>query len=318
MDISNRPSVAVLMSAYNGEKYLREQVDSILNQKDVDVRLFVRDDGSTDTTVDIIRGYMDANPGKISLTTGENLGPGRSFMELLYNAPDTYDYYAFSDQDDVWLADKLIAGITVLKARGKELYVGNMMCIDENEKETGLRHYAPPRLSPYIAMGMNPTHGCTMVFTNKFYALLVEERHRPDEILFTARYHDSWAMMVGNVLDVVTYDFGYHMLYRQHQNNETTTVMEDDGIRERVRKSTKNLSRKIRQRSRRNGRSKIAHEIVRAFPEESARFPYLAVYAEPRKLRNKIKLIQSYADYKKNGGAQSFLGFCLYVCLNLI
>lgn len=318
MSDSNCPSVAVLMSTYNGEKYLREQVDSILNQKDVDMHLFIRDDGSTDTTLDIVREYISANPGKISLTTGENLGPGRSFMELVYNVPDTYDYYAFSDQDDVWLEDKLIAGIVMLKERRKELYIGNIMCIDEMSHELGLKHTTPPDIFPYTVMAMNPTNGCTMIFTKRFYSLLRDERHRPNEILFTARYHDSWTMMVGAVLGIFAYDFQYHMLYRQHSNNETPTVMQYDKMGERVRKETKNLIRKVHHRSRRNGRSKLAHEIVRVFPEETAQFPYLALYAEPRRLKNKIKLIQSYKDCKKYGGTQSFFGFFLYVCFNLI
>lgn len=64
MEESKRPSVAVLMSTYNGEKYLREQLDSILSQKDVDVHIYIRDDGSTDGTIDIIREYMDVSANK--------------------------------------------------------------------------------------------------------------------------------------------------------------------------------------------------------------------------------------------------------------
>lgn len=76
-------SVAVLMSTYNGEKYLKEQIDSILAQKDVDVTLFIRDDGSSDNTIGICKEYVEKHKN-IVLKTGENIGVGNSFMQLVY------------------------------------------------------------------------------------------------------------------------------------------------------------------------------------------------------------------------------------------
>ena len=98
--------VAILMSTYNGEKYLDEQIGSILAQEGVDVTLYIRDDGSSDRTAEIIKYYCKRYHN-VSFTQGENLGVGNSFMQLVYDAKDVYDYYAFADQDDIWLRDKL-------------------------------------------------------------------------------------------------------------------------------------------------------------------------------------------------------------------
>ena len=75
----SRPTVAVLMSTYNGEKYLKEQIDSILAQRDVDVTLYIRDDGSADNTENIIREYMQMNNNIVFYKDGKNLRPCASF-----------------------------------------------------------------------------------------------------------------------------------------------------------------------------------------------------------------------------------------------
>ena len=92
--------VAVLMSSYNGEKYIRPQIDSILAQEgNFELSLFVRDDGSTDKTQAILQEY--AQKRKLTWYTGNNLGPARSFMDLLKKCKG-FNYYAFADQDDYW------------------------------------------------------------------------------------------------------------------------------------------------------------------------------------------------------------------------
>ena len=99
-------TVQVLLSTYNGETYLKQQLDSILNQKNVAVKLFVRDDGSSDGTVDILRAYA-ALHDNICYLCGENCGVVASFFRLFELSDPDVDFYALSDQDDVWDEDKV-------------------------------------------------------------------------------------------------------------------------------------------------------------------------------------------------------------------
>ena len=102
--------VLILVSTYNGEKYLPEQLDSLYAQEGVDIHILVRDDGSKDNTIGILKNYQGSK-GKMTIIEGENIGAGQSFLALINEAttnyPD-YDYYAFCDQDDVWYGNKVV------------------------------------------------------------------------------------------------------------------------------------------------------------------------------------------------------------------
>ena len=104
--------VCVLISTYNGERFLEEQIASIIAQKGVEVDILVRDDGSSDMTCSLLERWQ--KEGKLKWYKGENLGFARSFMNLLKTASG-YDYYAFCDQDDIWLEDKLQRAVTALE-----------------------------------------------------------------------------------------------------------------------------------------------------------------------------------------------------------
>ena len=106
--------VFVILSAYNGERYLREQVESILAQTGVEVTLLIRDDGSQDGTPGIMKDIQAVN-ANVRCVYGENIGFRCSFYNMLLESDDTYDYYAFSDQDDVWDADKLSHAVELLE-----------------------------------------------------------------------------------------------------------------------------------------------------------------------------------------------------------
>ena len=103
-----KPTVVVLMSTYNGAAHLEEQIESIINQEDVNVRLIIRDDGSKDDTVALAKKYTD------EVIEGSNLGYRYSFLELIRNAPDA-DYYALSDQDDIWKPQKLVSATKMIE-----------------------------------------------------------------------------------------------------------------------------------------------------------------------------------------------------------
>ena len=110
--------VLVLMSVYNGEKYLKEQLDSILGQKGCDVMLLIRDDGSVDGSAEILQKYFDSGQKAkfYPAIGGKNIGAVQSFFELLYAARDLpCDYIALADQDDIWKEDKLAAAVGAME-----------------------------------------------------------------------------------------------------------------------------------------------------------------------------------------------------------
>ena len=123
--------IAVILSTYNGEKYLKEQMDSLLSQEGVDITLFVRDDGSTDRTVEMIQSYSDKMD--ILLFKESNVGFERSFRAaVLKTEGRSFDFYAFCDQDDIWYEDKLAKGIDYIESLGNNepiLYCSNQVSV---------------------------------------------------------------------------------------------------------------------------------------------------------------------------------------------
>lgn len=211
-------SVLVLMSTYNGEKYLREQLDSIIAQENVRVTILVRDDGSTDSTVEILEEYKSSYPETFILEKGENVGCLKSFFLLMKEAAEKYaeyDCYAFSDQDDVWLKDKLYRGADALaKAEAKyKLYFCAPQLVDATLKS--FQHkLVKYNLSLAEAFVFQPCIGCSMIFN---YALL-KEAARGD--ISVVDIHDAWLYKLALSLGVkVIYDSTPQILYRQHSSN---------------------------------------------------------------------------------------------------
>lgn len=204
--------VAVLMSVYNGASYLEEQLNSIANQTVAeDMTIYIRDDGSADETFRIIEAFQDKCDMK--LIRGENVGPGKSFWELLTNPDIQADYYAFADQDDIWDTDKLERAIYTL-GRDYQLYMCNCRLIDEkNEVINDLfRENIPVMTIPRQCIcGMG--HGCAMVFTDELRKKIVDAK------ITCIPYHDSVVMLYALGLGKVYYDIRPHFSYRMHEGN---------------------------------------------------------------------------------------------------
>jgi rhamnosyltransferase len=207
-----KPRVVVLMSTYNGEQYLREQIDSILTQKGVDVQLIARDDGSKDGTINILEEYQQK--GFLKYYTGENMGPKYSFLHLLRVAPSS-DFYAFSDQDDVWLSEKLYQGICQLQDDGDipALYFSQTMQTDET-----LQPIPYPLIHPRLTFGESLVYayasGCTMVFNNKLRNIALS--HHPTFL----DMHDRWLVNLTTAFNgYLVFDKIPYILYRQHAHN---------------------------------------------------------------------------------------------------
>ncbi len=209
--------VCVLLSTYNGETYLREQLDSVLNQQGVEVIFFVRDDGSKDNTVNILKEYQEK--GKIILNVGENLGFAKSYLWLNNNAPKA-DYYAFCDQDDVWESDKLLCATNKLEKLDNtkpNLYYSALKVVDKNLKmtyPTSHEGFIPPTDEYVFASSLmqNWVYGCTMVFNES----LREYTNSYNQHLYC---HDWTMYQIAAGMGKVIFDETTHILYRQHGTN---------------------------------------------------------------------------------------------------
>lgn len=137
--------VNVLISTYNGEKYIREQVDSILNQSYSNIKIFIRDDGSTDQTVSVLRQKYGHNPSVV-LFAEENIGYRKSFVKLLEIVQEGA-YWAFCDQDDVWLEDKVKWAVEWMEGQPIDipcLFHNSFQLVDEDLQHV-LGAYCPPK-----------------------------------------------------------------------------------------------------------------------------------------------------------------------------
>lgn len=163
-------SVQVFLSTYNGEKYIASQIESLLIQKDVKVNILVRDDGSTDGTIDILKKYE--KNGMLTFYQGKNMGYAKSFLHLLTNNKEA-DYYAFCDQDDIWLPDKLIKAIEKISGNEKpSLYASTLKRVDENLRFLGMQSFKNLRLTLGAEFTRHRLAGCTFVFNRKLYDII--------------------------------------------------------------------------------------------------------------------------------------------------
>lgn len=210
--------VLVLMSVYNGDKYLDKQLKSIFQQylpDNYSLKLIIRDDGSSDNSEKIIDRWRD----KIDIVykKGTNIGAKESFYDLLYTAPHS-DYYAFCDQDDIWLEDKLWTAIQNMNKDTEKpmLYFSNLEYIDEYDNKLNRKLLADGfKLSLKRILMCNPANGCSMVWNNSLHKNLTKKRY----VTFTM--HDEYVITIAILTGSVIYDSNCRMLYRLHSQNVT-------------------------------------------------------------------------------------------------
>lgn len=216
--------VDVLLATYNGECYLREQIESILNQTHDKWRLIIRDDGSSDSTKEIIEEYANVYPQKIEVITDSfgNMGVVRNFKELLKHSEG--QYVMFCDQDDIWDCNKIKEELAVMKKTEKENsslpilvfsdlrgidYKGDII-FDSFNKKNGF--YLEKIIFSRLLF-KNTVTGCTMIINKLLRQYLLD---MPDDI----KVHDHWAVLVCLVNNgVVKYIDKATVSYRQHSKN---------------------------------------------------------------------------------------------------
>ena len=209
--------VCVLLSIYNGEQYLKQQLDSILNQTGVSVHILARDDGSTDKSVELVKSYISAD---IELIEGDNIGSERSFNKLLKLADcNKYDYFAFADQDDVWFNNKLYsAAVEIGESDIPTLFCANQIITDQYLHEIQPMIPAEKYLVEKKRTSENyflNRHGCTMVWNKSLMKILSEIQQSNGYI----SYHDKWVNLVARISGIVIVTKEPLQLYRIHNAN---------------------------------------------------------------------------------------------------
>lgn len=292
--------VTVLLSAYNGEKYIKEQVDSILNQINVNIKLIIRDDGSNEQFRKILAKYAEYDK-RIAVIYGDNKGVVSSFLELIETAPES-DYYALADQDDVWYEDKLQRAVEMLEMEKKEtalLYAANQNHVDKNRKFL-IKHFeSEPQISLTQELFGNKFSGCTMVFNSKFLELMQNDKHLREIAFF--RMHDTWMMFLALIYGKFIYDKMPVMDFRRHGNNVSNGGISSESIKTKIKN---NFLLIIGKKSNNYYVSKTASILIkncndRLSKSEKYNFDLIANYKFC--LKKKIKLCFCYSFFKEVG-----------------
>lgn len=214
----------VLLATYNGGKYIRDFLDSLVAQTYTDFKLLVRDDGSKDDTLEILRSYSH----KIDIAfIDENirLGPAKSFLALLEQVGDDFDFYFFADQDDFWNESKMERAVDQLSLKGDEvaMYCSRLEYVDECLVHISYSNI-PRVFRLENALVENVATGCTVALNRSARHLILE--HPPSSVIM----HDWWFYIACAALGTVIYDPTPTIKYRQHGNNAigaATNIFQD-------------------------------------------------------------------------------------------
>ncbi len=207
------------MGAYNGEKYIAQQIDSLADQTHKNWRLIVSDDGSVDSTVALVKKYQKTlGDDRIDIRQGPRRGFATNFLSMACDASINADFYAFCDQDDVWLPEKLQVAIDYLDSVDNpelpHVYCGRTAYVRDDLKPYT---YSPEFVFPRTfrnALIQSIAGGNTMVFNQATKTLLEKTGPVPTPS------HDWWLyQLVTAAAGVVYYDPKPYILYRQHANS---------------------------------------------------------------------------------------------------
>jgi len=216
--------IDILLATYNGEKYLKQQIDSILAQSNRDWQLSIRDDGSSDDTVKIIKDYVAKYSDKIRLIEDSSgrLGPALNFGKLLEQAAG--NYVMFSDQDDIWLPNKIDLTLNAMRASEKNypnmplLVHTDLKVVDAELKPIADSLWNHNKICPDTGNDLkkliyrNVVTGCAAMINRKAVEISIP-------IPPQARLHDWWIALNVAKYGKIIYISTPTVLYRQHSQN---------------------------------------------------------------------------------------------------
>jgi glycosyltransferase involved in cell wall biosynthesis len=212
------PKVAILMCTYQGQQYLAEQLDSFERQTHINWQVWASDDASQDNTRAILQTYARQWNNRLSVLDGPRRGFVHNFLALTCKEDIQADYYAYSDQDDIWEADKLARALAWLQTIPSDipaLYCSRTRIVDSKNHDIGLSPFfaKPPGFAN--ALMQNIAGGNTMTFNQAARQLLMEAGASTKVVA-----HDWWLyMLVTGCGGQVFYDQQPSLRYRQHESN---------------------------------------------------------------------------------------------------
>lgn len=219
-------TIDILLATYNGEKYLKEQIESILNQTYKNIRLIISDDCSKDDTKKILEEYARKDDRVKLYFQEKNLGYVKNFEFLLRQVEN--EYYMLSDQDDVWLDEKVEKSLQYLKQNNADLVFGDLEVVDQNlntiYKSFGdfmlLNDKIKKNINSYTVNYLyNCVTGCTVLSKKKFIENILPI---PKDSKYVA--HDHWMGLIVSVHGgKLSYMTEKYIKYRQHGNNQIGT-----------------------------------------------------------------------------------------------
>ena len=214
----------VILASFNGVKYIEEQISSILTQEDVNITFFVFDDGSNDGTIELLVSKFSLNNRiKIvqnSIPTGS---AANNFFQAIKTIDDSiidaHDYFAFADQDDIWLPNKLKAASQLLQSEKSDLYMSNLILWEEkNNKKSIINKSYPQKKYDFLFEGGSA--GCTYVFTAFFGKELKNKLNSINYKNWQFFSHDWFVYFFARLENYkVVMDENAYILYRVHDTN---------------------------------------------------------------------------------------------------
>ena len=219
--MKSNSKIAILLTAYNGEAWIFDQIESILNQKKVSVDLYVSIDLSTDNTYKIIEELQLINKNIKILSYGDRYGgAAKNFYRLIKDVDiSKYDYVAFSDQDDIWFPEKLIRGINKMQLCDLDAYSSDVIAFWSNGRKKLIKKSYPQKKYDFIFESAGP--GCTYILKSsilvEFKLFLIKNWYQTNEI----DLHDWLIYAYCRVNRYKWFIDNYAgMLYRQHGSNQ--------------------------------------------------------------------------------------------------
>ena len=272
-----KPKCLVILGTYNGERYIDDQIQSILVQEGVEVLLVIRDDGSTDNTVDRLLKY--SNEMNVKIERGERIGFSLNYAELLKKSTNfNFDFLAFADQDDHWNPDRLARGIGVMRTAGASFYSSKRRIISETKMNGKIYPKSKVNISFENSLFQNICPGSTLILTRDAVDLTLRHLDAPH---LAKMPYDSLIYVLSSAQGELIFDQNPNLNYRLHGQN-TIGISRFSVFNVRARIDSLRTDHRIK--------LEYAYNLT-MFEEFDNLFPVLSIFEETPSFRRILEII---------------------------